>query len=163
MNVLNTVADIIGEKRYRDVKPLTERFIGTFYDADRHLFCDGAEHRHISLVGNVFPYAFSILPDEEFEPAFLGLLDEKGYAATSFFTSFALLYGFAVRGDTERIRQFILDGGTWKRMLDENATTTFEGWGKDCKWNTSLFHLTLSDAAVFMTDTDLKKLFSVKI
>ncbi|MDY3030298.1 MAG: hypothetical protein SOS24_00890 [Clostridia bacterium] len=37
-------------------------------------------------------------------------------------------------------------------MLREGATTTFEGWGKDCKRNTSLFHLTLSYAVVFLTD-----------
>ena len=38
------------------------------------------------------------------------------------------------------------------RMLREGATTIFEGWGKDEKWNTSLFHLTMSYAALFMTD-----------
>ena len=25
-------------------------------------------------------------------------------------------------------------------MIKEGATTTFEAWGKDQKWNTSLFH-----------------------
>ena len=42
----------------------------------------------------------------------------------------------------------------------EDATTTFEGWGKDTKWNTSLFHLTMSYAAVFLADVDLKMLFA---
>ena len=27
------------------------------------------------------------------------------------------------------------------------------------KWNTSLFHLTLSDGALFLSDADLKSLF----
>lgn len=39
-------------------------------------------------------------------------------------------------------------------MLREGATTTFEGWGKETKWNTSLFHLTVSYAAVFLADID---------
>jgi len=30
--------------------------------------------------------------------------------------------------------------GAWPLMLDEGATTTFEAWGKDQKWNTSLCH-----------------------
>ena len=30
---------------------------------------------------------------------------------------------------------------------------------KDTKWNTSLFHLTMSYAAVFLADADLKQLF----
>ena len=37
-------------------------------------------------------------------------------------------------------------------MLREGATTTFEGWGKDAKWNTSLFHLTLSYAVLFLME-----------
>jgi len=45
-------------------------------------------------------------------------------------------------------------------MLREDATTTFEGWGKDTKWNTSLFHLTMSYAALFLADTDHRHLFS---
>ena len=49
--------------------------------------------------------------------------------------------------------------GAWKRMLKEDATTTFEGWGKDTKWNTSLFHLTMSYVALFLADVDLKQLF----
>ena len=48
--------------------------------------------------------------------------------------------------------KFILDENAWLRMIREGATTTFEGWGKDKKWNTSLFHLTLSYAVVFLTD-----------
>ena len=37
-------------------------------------------------------------------------------------------------------------------MIREGATATFEGWGKETKWNTSLFHLTLSFAAVFLAE-----------
>jgi hypothetical protein len=39
-------------------------------------------------------------------------------------------------------------------MLDEGATTTFESQGKYMKWNTSLFHLTFSYAALFITDIE---------
>ena len=28
----------------------------------------------------------------------------------------------------------------WLNMLAQGATTTFEAWGKEQKWNTSLFH-----------------------
>lgn len=51
------------------------------------------------------------------------------------------------------------EDGAWKRILREDGTTTFEGWGKDTKWNTSLFHLTMSYAATFMADIDLGALF----
>ena len=160
IQTLNKIAGIIGEPPYREEAPLLDSFIKAFYDREKHLFYDGTEHRHISLVGNAFPYAFGICPDEQFEETFLAMLKKKGFASTSLFTSFPLLYGMAKRGDKERIKCFLLDDGTWKRMLNEGATATFEGWGKDVKWNTSLFHLTFTDAAVFLADIDLEELFA---
>ena len=53
----------------------------------------------------------------------------------------------------------MLDDGTWLRMLTEDAATTFEIWGKDIKWNCSLFHLAFSYGALFLADIDLAKLF----
>jgi hypothetical protein len=44
-------------------------------------------------------------------------------------------------------------------MVSEEATTTFEGWGKDTKYNTSLCHLTTACVAVFLSEVDLEKLF----
>ena len=57
------------------------------------------------------------------------------------------------------LREALLNEGTWKRMLREGGTTTFEGWGKDTKWNTSLFHLTMTYGAIFMADISLEDLF----
>lgn len=62
-------------------------------------------------------------------------------------------------GKEKEIEQLKLDEGAWLRMLSEGATTTFEGWGKETKWNTSLFHLTMSYGVVFLADVDLKMLF----
>ena len=47
-------------------------------------------------------------------------------------------------------------------MLKEGATSTFEGWSKDSKWNTSLFHLTFTYAAVFMVDWDVGKALDLR-
>ena len=52
----------------------------------------------------------------------------------------------------------ILDEGAWLRILREDGTMTFEGWGKDTKWNTSLLHLTMSCVSVFLADVDIKKI-----
>ena len=160
VQLLNKMAEILEKKPYRDEDFLKRRFIEAFYDKKRHLFCDGTEHRHISLIGNCFPYAFSIIPDDEFGANFLALLEEKGYSATSFFSAFPVLCGMVRRGELKRVKDFLLDEGTWKRMLREGATTIFEGWGKDVKWNTSLFHMTFSYAAVFLADINLEHLFA---
>ncbi|MPN59379.1 hypothetical protein SDC9_207100 [bioreactor metagenome] len=44
-------------------------------------------------------------------------------------------------------------------MIAEGATRTFEGWGKEMKWNTSLFHLTMSYGAAFLTDWNIREIF----
>ena len=68
--------------------------------------------------------------------------------------------GFVRNRRYDLIKQCLLDDNAWKRILQEDGTTTFEGWGKDTKWNTSLFHLTMSYAATFMSDNDLNALFN---
>lgn len=37
------------------------------------------------------------------------------------------------------------------------GTRTFEGWGKDTKWNTSLFHLTAASAVLFLCDSGIER------
>lgn len=159
VRTMNTIAEVIGE-RYRDETSLMESFINAFYDGEKKLFVDGREHRHVSLTGNLFPYAFKLFK-EEGESAFLSLLDEKGYEKTHLFTFFPLLARFSADGEEQRISDFISHSGTWSRMLQEGATTTYEGWGRDSKWNTSLFHLTFSAVCVFLADIDREKLFAL--
>ena len=88
------------------------------------------------------------------------MIRERGIHSLSLFCTFPVLMGFARRGEHEVIRELLADPEAWLRMLREDATTTFEGWGRDSKWNTSLFHLTFSYAAVFMCDgVDFENLF----
>lgn len=156
----NKIADILQLPLYREIEPLLDAFYTTFYDAEQGLFRDGENTEHISFVGNSFPYAFDLCPEERCKENIEEMIRQQGVSSLSFFCSFPVLMGLARNGKTEMLRKAILEDGAWKRMLREDATTTFEGWGKDCKWNISLFHLTLSDAAVFMADIDLKNLFA---
>ena len=153
----NKIADILGEKPYRNENKLVEAFYAAFYDKDLNLFVDGTEHRHVSLVGNVYPFAFNLCPNG-FKEEFYKLLDQKGFGKISIFTSFPLLKGFLREGEKDKTYQMITSKDTWKRMLDEGATTTFEVWGKDLKWNTSLFHLTFTFVSMFIADFDLDKI-----
>lgn len=156
---LNRMAEALGETPYRDEKELQKAILDAFYDREKHIFYDGVNNRHVSLPGNVFAYAFELVKDEIFDQNFLRLLAEKGEDQTFLFTSFPLLCRWAREGNFESMKKLILHENTWSRMLREDATTTFEGWGKDCKWNTSLFHMTMSAVAMFMADVDLKKIF----
>ena len=51
-------------------------------------------------------------------------------------------------------RELVADEGCWLNMLREGATTTFEAWGKDQKWNTSLCHpWAVAPAIILAEDT----------
>ncbi|MBE6549292.1 MAG: hypothetical protein E7670_02575 [Ruminococcaceae bacterium] len=156
----NKMAQILGKDDYRDETPLLNAFYNAFYDAECKLFCDAENTKHKSLVGNSFVYAFDLCPNKEAKQNILDMLDENGIDTLSLFCTFPILMGLAKDGDEVRIKEALLHDGAWKRMLKEEATTTFEGWGKETKWNTSLFHLTMSYAALFIADVDLKELFS---
>lgn len=159
VRTLNKAAKILGKEEYRDEKPLVQAFIKAFYDKERHLFTDSAVTSHTSLISNCFAFAFSLCPDSISEENTVKMITERGISDVSMFTAFPVLMGLARRGNKELIRQLLCDEGAWLRMLREGATTTFESWGKETKRNTSLFHLTLSYAAVFLSDTDLNLLF----
>ena len=156
----NKIAEALGEKCYRDEAPLISAFMKAFYDEEKHLFKDGENTNHTTIIGNSFVFAFDLCSDEKFKENFLKELKEKGIHSVSFFCAFCILLGLAVNNRYDLIKRELLDEGAWLRMLKEDATTTFEGWGRDTKWNTSLFHLTMSYAAIFMADIDLDKLFS---
>ncbi len=152
----NKIAAELGLPPYRDTAPLFDAFYAAFFDPERKLFKDSEQTEHVSLVGNVFAYGLDLCPDGDTKQNILAMLDAHSMASLSFFCTFPMLWGLKRDGDEKRILEALFHDGTWQRMLREDATTTFEGWGKDTKWNTSLFHLTMSYGALFMADTDLK-------
>ena len=154
----NEIAYILGKEQYRSDKPLIKAFYKAFYDDEKNLFRDSENSEHISLVGNSFVYGFNLCADNEFKASFIDLLCKNGISSLSLFCTFPVLWGLVTNNRYDIIKQLFLDSGAWKRMLDEGATTTFEGWGKDTKWNTSLFHLTMSYGALFLADIDLNNL-----
>lgn len=156
----NKIASELGFCPYRDEQYLTDAFVNALYDKEKHLFKDGVDTNHISIVGNSFPFAFGICPDEEFIENVTNMFLERKTSSISMFCTFPVLMGFIRHGKESKIKELMSDEGAWLRILSEDGTTTFEGWGKDTKWNTSLFHLTMSYGAVFLSDTDLKKLFA---
>lgn len=155
----NNIADILGLPEYRDEAPLISAFHTTFYVPEKKLFRDGENTDHISLVGNSFVYAFGLYNDNEFKEKFLEEFEKNKISSLSLFCTFPVLMGFVKNDRYDLIKESLLDDGAWMRTIREDGTTTFEGWGKETKWNTSLFHLTMSYAIPFMADIDLNKLF----
>lgn len=160
VKVMNEMARILGEEPYRDPSPLYDAFLRAFYDEKSKTFVDSEGSMHTSPVGNSFVYGFGLYPSEESRQAILSILDDTGIDGFSFFCTFPVLMGYARDGEDARMRAALLNEGAWLRMLREDATATFEGWGKETKKNASLFHLTMTYAAIFLSDTDLRALFT---
>ena len=156
----NQMAQVLGLPEYRSEEAVRSAIIAAFYDRERHIFTDSAETRHASYIGNALAFAFRLQPDAAFEANFIKMAEDKGITGVSFFGAFPLLYGLIRHGRRDIAEKMLIDEGAWLRTIREGATTTYEGWGRDTKWNTSLFHLTMSDAVVFMTDIDLEALFA---
>ncbi len=159
IHTTNVMAAILGLPAYREEAPLRKTFQRLFYLPEQGLFRDAVGTEHTSFVGNSFAFAFGLYEDKIFRTNFLQMLKERGVHSLSLFCTFPVLMGLVCNGEWELLKEQLLDEGAWLRILREGGTTTFEGWGKDTKWNTSLFHLTMSYAAVFLADVDQKELF----
>ena len=156
----NEMARALSLPPYRDTAALKQAFLSAFYLPDKHLFKDSLQSDHVSLVGNVFPFAFGLCPDREAEENVVRMMTERGIHAVSFFAAFPFLEGLVRSGGAHLLLDFMRDEEAWRRMLREGATTTFEGWGRDTKFNTSLFHMTFSFGALFLSDAPLEKIFA---
>ncbi len=155
----NKMAEILSMPAYRETARMEKAFADVFFDKEKHLFKDKENSSHISLVGNIFPFAFGLCPDEHTAENIMEMLKQERISSLSMFCTFPALCGLVRYGENELLAECLADEGAWLRMLSEGATATFECWGKDEKWNTSLFHMTFSYAAVFLGDFDLRELF----
>ncbi len=122
---------------------LTEKaeaaYIKYFYNSETGLFCDTKELTHSSIHSNVLPLLFDVCKDEQ-KARIVDFIMEKRLTSMGVYMAYFTLAALMKNGCEKEALELTLDDGAWKLMLSEGATTTFEAWGKDQKWNTSLFH-----------------------
>ena len=152
---LNAVAALLGKAPYADLAPLQEAFVAAFWDPAHKQFRDSDVSQHISFVGNAYPYYFGLFPEAAGKAEFVRRVREARLSKTSLFVVFPLLAALSRDGEEALVHELLTDPDAWLHMLSEGATRTFEGWGKEMKWNTSLFHLTMSVGAMFLADWKL--------
>ena len=63
-----------------------------------------------------------------------------------------MLFALQKEGEKKLLYNIITDERAWVNMLKEGATTTFEAWGKEQKWNTSLCHPVGAIPLIFLDD-----------
>lgn len=124
----------------RSFRALADAFHRAFFNPETGLYTDAEATHHSTLHSNILPVYFGICPPE-CEARIGDFIMEKGLAC-GVYMSYFLLKALCRMGRTGDALRLILseDIHSWRNMVKEGATTCFEAWGKDQKWNTSLCH-----------------------
>ena len=134
------ILDIKLEEGARRSEALIEAFNNCFWREDAGLYADSETSNHTSLHANVLPAYFGFAKTSAL-PRIADLIRKKGLCCGVYMAYFVLkalcrmnLYSDAYKLLTDTTEH------SWYNMIREGATTCFEAWGKDQKWNTSLCH-----------------------
>lgn len=121
-----------------DLSGLKEAYIHTFFREDQGLFADSSVSNHCALHSNIYAAFYGLQPEKN---KIVELVRKKGLSC-GVFTAYFVLYGMLHMGEKELVYELLMNKSehSWYQMLKEGATSTFEAWGKDQKWNTSLCH-----------------------
>lgn len=68
------------------------------------------------------------------------LICKKKFTAGGLHMSFFAGYVLKMSGENAKLEELVADDDAWINMIKKGATTCLEAWGKEQKWNTSLFH-----------------------
>ncbi len=116
-------------------------FFEAFYDETRGLFCDTPKKEHAAAHSNLLPLLFEIgTEDRALCERLAAYIVEKGLSSMGVYMAYFALAALKKHGYDEEALTLATAPDCWLKMLSEGATTTFEVWGKEEKWNTSLFH-----------------------
>ena len=144
----NKLHAIVGDRLCDDFSEVIVEYEKAFYDTDRRLYADRplsyyretGRKPHHSLHSNVIPAFYGFLKKDAYDSV-ASMIEEKGFFCGVQFAYFVLKACAAIgRYDLEYLLAVNDGENSWLNMLREGATTLFEAWGKDKKWNTSLCH-----------------------
>lgn len=138
--LVESMAGILGIARENESKRLIRAFNEEFYRPDLGIYVDAKGSDHGAVHSNIMPLFFGFV-DDDAEQSVADYLVKRGNC-TGVYMSYFLLKALCRVGRYEDALALIVDEGehSWYNMVREGATTCFEAWGKDQKWNTSLCH-----------------------
>lgn len=145
LTALDEIYAILGKPRITGyVEKVKTAFFDTFYHEDKLLFSDSpksAKEPHFAIHSNVLPLLFGMADgNEPLKNSIVSLIEQKSLASMGVYMAYFTLAALKLNGYTELCEKLATDERCWINMIKEGATTTFEAWGVDQKWNTSLFH-----------------------
>lgn len=127
-----------------DVLGVTDKtekaYIKVFLDENRKLFVDSENSAHASYQSNVLALFADVNVDSSIKANIIKYIESKTLCSGGTYMSFFALYSLKREGCYDLVEKLICDKNAWLAMLDKGATTCFEVWKVEQKWNASLFH-----------------------
>lgn len=141
LKVMNEIEGICGNEEVAETDEVIRSFYKAFYNDETGLFCDSESKTHSAVHSNIFPLLFGIYgKDEELKKRLVKMIYDKKLNSMGVYMAYFALAALVENGERDKAIELTLDKNAWLNMIKEGATTTFEAWGKEQKWNTSLFH-----------------------
>lgn len=156
----NRLRGYLGQEEKYCLEPLKKSFRNVFYSEENGLFVDGENSRHSALHPNALALFFGLAQKDEAKNI-SEFIVKKGLNCGVFFSYF-VLKGLVKYGYHNEMMTLLLNRSehSWINMLREGATSCFEAWGKEQKWNTSLCHPWGSAPILLITEDVLGIQFS---
>ena len=150
------ICEILKETVNLAIDKVEKSFINAFFNKETGLYCDSVEKSHSAVHSNVLPLLFDIGIKENKKQRIVEYICQKKLTSMGVYMAYFTLAALMKHGEREKAELLATDKGAWLNMLEEGATTTFEAWGKNQKWNTSLFHpWATAPLIVFAKDTEV--------
>lgn len=138
---LGEIYRILGKSADLGAEQTKSAFVETFYRPETGLFADSAVSDHSAVHSQIFPLLFDIgCEDEGLKGRLVECIAVKKLTSMGVYVAYFALAALKKAGEGALCEALATDEGAWLNMLREGATVTFEAWGKEQKWNTSLFH-----------------------
>ena len=131
--------NLLGLHERHEAEAVRQAFVRAFRKNDG-LFRDAPGSAHTALHSVVLPLYYGITAAEDV-PAAVQFIREKKLCCGVYMAYF-VLKALARNGEYELMNELLFseDEHSWGNMLREGATSCWEAWGRDQKWNTSLCH-----------------------
>ena len=137
---LAQIEDVLGEPHTADWEALRDAYQRAFFRPEMGLFVDSEVSDHSALHSNMYALYFGLAPEGS-EQRIADFMLGKGLCC-GVLLSYFYLKALARVGRHRDVFDTLVNESEhgWVNMLREGATTCWEAWGADQKWNTSLCH-----------------------
>ena len=146
---LKAYDELYGEENER-TKKTAKAYLEAFYKSEENRFTDAEGSSHTAIASQIFGLLTETVKDERAEELAERMIREKRLDKSNLFVTPIIFLWLYKSGRYELLKELIKDENAWLNMIREGATTTFEAFGKDKKWNTSLLHTMFSFPALFL-------------